>query len=149
MKNLLKNILSLGKNGKTIPVENAYSHETGKLELKKIAIPSGKKIILIDGIDATNVVDEILPEEEKIRLFVFAEAEISLLSACCRDAEKKDVIIEERLIDRTKEYVYLTAKLVKTLIRPDVIVFDNTKGHRPLSEQLVKFERIKQLQNSV
>lgn len=147
MKNVLQDIVKLGENDGVIHLPQAYQHTSGTFQPIDLKIRAGKKIVVIDGIDATNVADEAYLQEQRLNLFVFTSAEISLLSACVRDYTQKNVDLGHRLTFRIGEYGHLTEKLGETLLgRDDILVFDNTPYRTSMPKQVARFLQFKKKQ---
>lgn len=137
MKNVLHQIFEFADGGGIIHLPKAYQHKIGKFDSIDFKVPQGKKIVIIDGVDTVNLMDEADLKENRLNLFVFTPAELSLLSACIRDAKEKGVDLLERSSHRKGEYTFLTTKLKETKDRSDVLIFHNQKT--PLEEQLKRF----------
>jgi uridine kinase len=148
MQKFLLETESLGFNGGALEISKSYNHETGDFRSKSVKVAKGKKIIFIDGIDSTNVLDEIGLVRNRLKIFVFTSAETSLLSACLRDATR-GINILDRLKARIGEYKYLLQRLGETLRNPEVLVFDNSYGRPSIPNLAFAFQKLRQEQNNL
>ena len=102
-------------NGKAcaVPVSHRYNRSTGSVGPAIVNIPAGRKIVVVDGIDSTRILQtlEKVAPCPQTRLLVLAPPNTALQRAATRDAKQGRRSVEEARMLRQKEFQYLVPQI--------------------------------------
>lgn len=133
---ILRNFLSQiaqGKYGEQVSEEGIYNRKdggklNGKIDFK---IPKEKYLLMLEGFNSTKYAKEVEnnnPETvDHFDLVILDDPAESLARALFRDVsdKNKQVDLENRMIERLKEYSHMWVDIFKNIRKADYIIFNN------------------------
>lgn len=117
----------------TVPISRKYDRPSGKVGPGVIKVPDGRKVVTMEGVNASEIMRDIFPEEGKwpfATVIVSVDPAIALLRAVERDVSAGRRGAADALNYRRKEYRHMIPRMEKNQARAD-FVFVN--GHNARS----------------
>lgn len=112
-----------GKGGKVV-IERKYDRSTGKIGPGEIIVPSGRKVVIVDGVNATVLADNMVlnPDSSLLKLTFRMDPAISLNRACARDAAMGIRTYEAAIDFRVAEYTHMVPQVLgENVLCSDII----------------------------
>lgn len=130
---VLQTIASSNGDALAIPLTRKYDRPTGKVVLGDIKIPAGRKVVTVEGVNASQAVRSIFPEngdeQPFVSIMVAVDPAIALRRAVERDVAAGRRTAEEAYDYREKEYRHMVPQMERNQALAD-FVFVN--GHDAL-----------------
>lgn len=98
----------------SIPVRTLYNRESGSVEQGTVSVPPGRKVVLVDGIDSTRILEEVSRRVScpQTRVLVYASPPDALERAARRDTRRSHRTLQESRAFRRREFQYLVPQIL-------------------------------------
>ncbi len=114
MIDVAQNIVRANGAACTVPVQTLYNREMGSVQQGIVSVPAGRKVVLVDGIDSTRIMEELAARVPCLQLRVLALTDpvVALERAARRDRKRSLRGLEESREYRRREFQYLIPQIL-------------------------------------